>query len=187
MHVGAVGHLVQQEPSRAKNTALIKPPKVLARFRAFLASLPNRDSRGSVELVQTAGRRPIHRRPQPAEIVRDPPWPGHGGRGPWILVSPALGHARRTRQRNPEPSIPIWSLSHKLKRQHAETLRPPAKSRQSALQHDATNPAFATPIPALDSIHPTYGMSAPMCSTTDGGGSAGLEKSSVDEQPLADR
>jgi hypothetical protein len=33
-----VGHLMQQKPCRTENTALIKPAKVGAGFRTFLAS-----------------------------------------------------------------------------------------------------------------------------------------------------
>jgi hypothetical protein len=147
---------MQHEPCRVKNTTLIQPPKVCAWLRS---SLPDRDGRGSVELVQTSGRGAVHRRTQPAKIVRDPPWPGDGGRGPWILIGPALSHARRTHQRNSEPSNPIRSLSHKLKCQHLGTLLPSAAARQSALEHDtACSPFVTQQIPSRDSIHPTYGI-----------------------------
>jgi hypothetical protein len=122
---------MQQEPGSAENAPLIKPAKVLGRFRTLLASLPNRDRRSPVELVQTAGRGAVHRRTQPAEIVRDPPRPGYRRRSPWILISPALDHARWTHQRDPKPSDPIRSLSHQFECQHSATLLPNAEGQQS--------------------------------------------------------
>jgi hypothetical protein len=62
LNVGAVGLLMQQEARRIENTTLIKPAQMRARPRSFLASLPNRDGRGSVELVQTRVRGAVHRR-----------------------------------------------------------------------------------------------------------------------------
>jgi hypothetical protein len=113
-----VGYSAQQEPCRAEDAPLIKPEEMPAWLWIFLASLPNRDSRSSVKLAQAAGRRFVHCRTQPAEIVRDPLWPGHRRRSPWILTSPALSRPRWKRQCCLERSDPIRSLSHKLESQH---------------------------------------------------------------------
>ena len=96
-----------------------------ARLRAFLASLPNRDGRSSVEFMQAAGLGFVHRRTEPAEIVRDPLWPGDRRRSPWILTSPALSHPLGKRQRSLERSNPVRSLSHKLESQHSGDTTPP--------------------------------------------------------------
>ena len=145
---------MQQEPRRAEDTALIKPAKVLTRLRAFLASFPNRDSRGSVELVQTGCGGAVHRRTQPAEIIRDSSRPGDGRWSPWILIRSALRYARGARQRDAEPSIPIRTLSHKLECQHSGTLVMSGKTRSFVLRQHTAGSALVTQIQSLHSTHP---------------------------------
>jgi hypothetical protein len=105
-------HLAQQKTGRPENSALIKPRKVSARLRTLLASLPDRDSCGAFDRIQTAGLGIVHRGAQPTEVVRDALRPSLGRRSPRILVSSALRYPCRQRERSLERSDPIRLSGH---------------------------------------------------------------------------